>query len=125
MSTTARNEDYDAIVKTMQLYIDCFNDNDIAKAREAFHEDAWIFYVDENGSLVKNLISECFERWTSPPSWNAVGRIFSVTQAGDAAAVQINFDEPGEPGNWIDLHNLVRIDGKWKITNKTATHSSR
>ena len=30
----------------MQLYIDGFNDHDINKLREAFHEDAWIFYID-------------------------------------------------------------------------------
>jgi hypothetical protein len=27
--------------------------------------------------------------------------------------------------NWIDFHSLLRINGVWKITNKTATHSSR
>jgi len=26
---------------------------------------------------------------------------------------------------YIDFHNLIRINGVWKITNKTATHSSR
>jgi ketosteroid isomerase-like protein len=122
---TARTDDYDAIVRTVKLYIDAFNDNDISKLREAFHEDAWIFYIEEDGSLVKNLISESFERWASPPSWGVVGRIISVTQVGDAASVQLSFDEAGEPSGWIDFHNLLRINGKWKITNKSATHSSR
>jgi hypothetical protein len=45
----------------MQLYIDGFNDNDVGKFREAFHEDAWIFYIDVGGALHKNLISESFE----------------------------------------------------------------
>jgi hypothetical protein len=27
--------------------------------------------------------------------------------------------------DWIDFHSLVRDNGIWKITNKTATHSSR
>ena len=27
--------------------------------------------------------------------------------------------------SWVDLHNLLRINGIWKITNKTATHASR
>jgi ketosteroid isomerase-like protein len=43
---TARTDDYDAIVRVMQLYVDAFNDNDIEKLREAFHEDAWIFFID-------------------------------------------------------------------------------
>jgi hypothetical protein len=83
----ARTDDYDAIVRVVQLYVDAFNENDISKLREAFHEDAWIFYIDADGTLHKNLISESFERWASPPSWGVVGRFISVTQVGDAATV--------------------------------------
>ena len=53
------------------------------------------------------------------------GRIISVTQVGDAASVQLSFDSAtGKSHEWIDFHNLLRINGVWKITNKTATHSS-
>lgn len=121
---TARTDDYDAIVRVMQLYIDGFNDNEASKFREAFDKDAWIFYIDADGKLHKNLISDDFERWAMPPSRGAVGRFISVTQIGDAAAVQLSFDTDKSWG-WIDFHNLVRVDGVWKITNKTATHSSR
>ena len=58
----------------MQLYIDGFNDNDVGKFREAFHEDAWIFYIDADGALHKNLISESFEMWATPPGLGVVGR---------------------------------------------------
>ena len=44
----------------------------------------------------------------------------------DAAAVQLSFDSTADKTNgWVDFHNLQRINGVWKITNKTATHSSR
>jgi ketosteroid isomerase-like protein len=122
---TARTDDYDAIVRVVQLYVDAFNEDDISKLREAFHEDAWIFFVDGDGALHKNLISESFEAWASPPSSGVVGRFISVTQVGDAAAVQLSFDPADKPYGWIDFHNLLRINGVWKITNKTATHSSR
>jgi hypothetical protein len=123
---TARTGDYDDIVRVMQLYIDGFNDNDIRKFEKAFHEDAWIFYSDAAGVLHKHLISESFERWAAPPSWGVVGRLISVTQVGDAAAVQLSLDAPSDKSkSYIDFHNLVRINGVWKITNKTATHGSR
>ena len=108
----------------MQLYIDGFIDNEVGKFQEAFHEDAWIFYIDADGILHKSLISESFEQWATPPSRGVVGRFVSVTQVGDAASVQLSFDSERSQG-WIDFHNLLRIDGVWKITNKTATHSSR
>jgi hypothetical protein len=121
---TARTDDYDAIVRVMRLYIDAFNENDVSKLKEAFDDDAWIFFIDADGRLHKHRISEDFERWAAPPSWGVVGRFISVTQMGDAAAVQLSFDSEGSSG-WIDFHNLLRINGVWKITNKTATHSSR
>ena len=77
---TKRTDDYDEIVRVVQLYIDGFNDNDINKFKEAFHEDAWML------------------------SWD---------RAADKSA------------GWIDFHNLLRINGVWKIMNKSATHSSR
>ena len=122
---TARTDDYDEIVRVVKLYIDGFNENDIEKFKEAFHEDAWIFYIDAEGGLHENLISENFEEWASPPSSGIVGRIISVTQVGDAASVQLSFDPKDRPYGSIDFHNLLRINGVWKITNKTATHSSR
>jgi hypothetical protein len=121
---TTRTDDYDAIVRTVQLYIDGFNHNEAAKFREAFDEDAWIFYIDAGGKLHKNKISDDFEKWALPPSRGVVGRFVSVTQVGDAASVQLSFDADKASG-WIDFHNLLRIKGVWKITNKTATHSSR
>jgi Putative lumazine-binding len=121
---TTRTDDYDEIVRVMQLYIDGFNDNEISKFKEAFDENAWIYYIDADGKLHKNLISESFEAWATPPGRGVVGRFISVTQVGDAAAVQLSFDSERSQG-WIDFHNLLRINGVWKITNKTATHSSR
>jgi hypothetical protein len=122
---TQRTDDYDAIVRVIRLYIDAFNDNDVSKLQEAFDDDAWIFFIDADGGLHKHLVSKDFDRWAAPPTWDVVGRIVSVTQVGDAASVQLNFDSEKSGGGWIDFHNLVRIDGAWKITNKTATHCSR
>ncbi len=99
---TARTDDYDAIVRVMQLYIDGFNDNEASKFREAFDKDAWIFYIDADGKLHKNLISDDFERWAMPPARGVVGRFISVTQVGDAAAVQLSFDADKAWG-WIDF----------------------
>jgi len=118
--------DYDEIVRVVQLYVDGCNDNDINKFKEAFHEDAWIFFTFPDGTLFKDWIANCLEGWAAPPSWNIRGRIISVTQAGDIATVLLGFDTTDEwaPG-WVDRHSLLRTDGVWKITNKTATHSSR
>ena len=92
--------------------------------RQAMQTYDLFFYINADGSLHKNLISKSFEGWSTPPSSGVVGRIISVTQTGDAAAVQLSFDSD-KSGGWIDFHNLLRIKGVWKITNKSATHASR
>jgi hypothetical protein len=55
---TARTEDYDEIVRVVQLFIDAWNDNDISKLRVAFDEDARIFYI-----VFEVRQTEVFDRW--------------------------------------------------------------
>lgn len=121
----AATPDYDEIVRVAQLYIDGWNEYDVGKLKEAFHENAWIFFTDAKGILFKDLISNCFE-WAAPGNHDIHGRIISVQQAGDVAVVLLGFDYLPDPtDSWVDFHSLLRIDGVWKIMNKTATHSSR
>jgi hypothetical protein len=123
---TDATPDYDEIVRVVQLYIDGFNECDIAKFQKAFHEDAWMFCTDADGILHKHLLADCFEEWATPPRANLVGRVISVQQAGDVACVLLGFDNAADLANsWVDFHSLLKLDGVWKIMNKTATHSSR
>ena len=125
-ATTTQAPDYEEIVRVVHLYTDAFGAGDVSMLKEAFHEDAWIFFTHPDGSLFKSRISDCFEEWASPPHSRIDGRVMAVTQAGDIANVLLGFDNVDEPSNsWVDVHNLIRVDGIWKITNKTATHTSR
>ena len=102
MTTTA--PDYDEIVRVVQLYVDGFNHREggpaegpdpvrVSKFREAFHEDAWIFFTGQDGALHKALLADYFEKWATPPPAKIAGRIISVTQAGDVASVLLGFDD--------------------------------
>ena len=108
---TARTDDYDQIVRVVQLYIDAFNDNDISKFKEAFDEDAWMYYINPDGSLYKDLISKSFREWASPPSSGIVGRFISVTQVGDAASVQLSFDYAS--GGSVSVHARSQFRGRF------------
>jgi hypothetical protein len=132
--------DYDEIVRVVQLYVDAMSGREggpvdgpdpvrVNMLKEAFHEDAWIFYTEPDGTLQRNLISERIDAWAGPRQETGrlvAGRIISVTQAGDVASVLLGFDSvDGEESSWVDFHSLLRLDGRWKITNKTATHATR
>ena len=123
---TATATDYDDIVRVVQLYVDGFNDHDIAKFREAFHPSACIYFTEPDGTLYQNLLTNCFAEWVAEPQHHTVGRVLSVQHAGDVASVLLGFDNADDLANsWVDIHSLLRIDGTWKIMNKTATHCSR
>lgn len=114
----------DEIKRVVQLYVDGFQGGR-EKLEEAFHKDAWIFAVDADGALATDLISDRFERWAN--SQRAVkSRFIAVTQAGEVASVLLGFDNSENlEDSWVDVIALVKFDGIWKITNKTAAHSTR
>ncbi len=118
--------DRDEIVRVMHIYADNWGKGDPTLFREAFRDDAWLLYTTPDGSLVKKRIWDDFENWASEKV-EANCRIISLLQAGDIANVLLGFEaaEWGLGDYWVDLVNLIRVDGVWKITNMTAAHSSR
>ena len=116
--------DIDEIKRVVQLYVDGFRGNR-QKLEEAFHQEAWIFALDADGVLATDLISARFERWAN--SHRAVkSRFIAVVQAGEVASVLLGFDNSENlRDSWVDVIALLKVGGNWKITNKTAAHSSR
>jgi hypothetical protein len=124
-TTTVTTPAYDEIVRVVQLYYDGFGRSDVNRFEEAFHEDAWIFYTDADGVLHNGLLTDRFVSWAAGQG-HSDGRVIAVTQAGDVASVLLELTNHADPSDsWVDVHALLRINGVWKITNKTSTHSSR
>jgi putative lumazine-binding protein len=116
--------DFDAICRAAQLCTEGEAQGDVAKLREAFHADAWMF-----GSLAGTRfdvpIEELFKLAESAPADTGAyrSRVLSVQQTGDAAVAVV-----AEEGYWgavsfIDYLLLARIDGVWKIVCKLFAHT--
>jgi Putative lumazine-binding len=116
--------DYDAICRVLQLCADGEAKGDVAKLREAFHEDARMF-----GSIAGERydvpIEELFALAESEPAdtGNYRSRVLSVQQTGEAAVGVV-----AEEGYWgsvsfIDYFLLARIEGDWKIVCKLFAHT--
>ncbi|MBB3331696.1 hypothetical protein BDK63_002580 [Halomonas campaniensis] len=126
MNTTVdeRTPDHDEIVRVVQGYVEGFQGRR-DKLEEAFHEDAWILAVDAEGGFSKDLISDRFERWAASHR-QVRGRVIQVTQAGEVASVLLGFDNTETPADsWVDVLALLKLDGRWQITHKSAVHSTR
>jgi len=115
--------DYDAIRDVVQLCLDGEANGDVAKLQQAFHADARMF-----GSLagerydvpIQGLFDMAAEGPADTGSYRS--RILSIHQVGDAASATV-----AEEGYWgtvsfVDFFSLCRIDGTWKIVNKTFVH---
>jgi len=118
MSNAPANlSDYDAIVRTIQHYIDGAISGRGDDMKPAFHKDATIFgYVGKD--LLAGPIHQLFD-WNDQngPASGLKACIASIDIYKTIATVRLELD------NWTghrftDLHTLLKVDGEWKIMNK-------
>jgi hypothetical protein len=118
-------EDIDAIAEAIQLFIDGTARGDQAKLAEAVHPDARMYGAigaqrfDEPMTELANIVTET----PADIAGTYRARIASIVQAGDAASATVI-----EEGFWgtvscVDFLSLCRIEGRWRIVNKTFTHT--
>ena len=114
-----------AIEEAVQLYIDGASKGEPDKLRQGFHEQAWMF-GSVSGQRYDMPIAQMIEITESQPfdsDGSFTARITSVEQVGDAATARVE-----EGGCWgglsfVDFFALAKIDGTWKIVNKTFAHT--
>ena len=113
------------ITRTVNLYVEGVRDGDAAKLEEAFHPDARMW-----GSLAGHRydipIAEMIAMFDGKPadvegSYRA--EITSVEQTDDVASAVLTEEGFWGTVSFVDFFALVRIDGAWKIVNKTFVHT--
>jgi len=117
MASATDINDYDAILKTIQHYIDGAKSGRGSDMKPAFHDDATIFgYVGPD--LFAGPIQGLYD-WNDAngPASGIVSRIVSIDVVGSVASVRLESD------NWTghrftDFFNLLKFEGQWKIMNK-------
>jgi hypothetical protein len=121
VGTSDRAPDHDEIARVVQLYIDGVAKADVAKLREAFHEDARMF-GEAGGTRYDEPIGEMFKD-PAADTGNYTARIVSVRQTGDVATVELAEDGYWGTASFVDYFSLARIGGTWKIVNKVFAHT--
>ena len=117
-------DDYDEIVRVLVLCLEGEAKGDAGLLKEAFHEDARMF-GEVAGERYDMPITEFFEVAEAEPAdtGNHRGRVLSVHQVGDAANAVVAEDGYWGTLSFIDFFTLNRIEGDWKIVNKTFVHT--
>jgi hypothetical protein len=123
MATTGSEQG--EITRAVDLYVEGVRDGDGAKLREAFHREAWMF-----GSLAGTRYDEPIGELIALVDGKPVdvdgsfqARVMSVEQVGDAAFAVLEEDGFWGTVSFTDFFTLARIDGTWKIVNKTFAHT--
>lgn len=118
MSETAVDiNEYKAITRVLQHYIDGARSGRGEDMQPAFHADATIYgYVGDElfAGPIRNLYD-----WNDQngPASGIVGHITRIDVAGSAASVRLELDD-WTGHRFTDFFNLLKIDGEWKIMNK-------
>ena len=123
MATVA--QETDQITAAVQLYIDGAREGDAGKLRAAFHADArmWGSLGGARYDVPITTMIEMFDGKPCDVDGSYVATITALEQADDTAEVTL-----AEEGFWgtvsfVDFFSLCRIDGEWKIVNKTFIHT--
>jgi hypothetical protein len=117
MESTSVDSEHAAITAVLQHYIDGAKSGKGDDMKPAFHKDATVFgYV--GGDLFAGTIEKLFD-WNDQngAATGLQAQIASIDLVDTVATVRLELD------NWTghrftDLFTLLKVDGKWQITNK-------
>ena len=124
MAATATDE-RTAIEAAIQLYIDGASKGDAGKINETFHESAWMYgHVDGHRfDMPAAQLAETVAAQPLDSDGSFTARIASIEQVGDVARVTLEEDGAWGSLSFVDYFTLAKIDGTWKIVNKTFAHT--
>ncbi len=103
----------------LEHYLQGHATGDPAHFRAAFHPEAKLFFIRE-GKLTTRTSEEYINGASGKPPADEAQRkrwIESIDIAGNAAVAKIILDYPTT--RFVDYMSLLKIDGEWKIVNKT------
>ncbi len=119
-------EDYQAITKVLNKYIEGCKQAKSSIMKPAFNEHATMYSVGADGKLDGGAIPILFEGIDKNfrPSPDAQAAITRIEIVGNAASARI--DANGMSGlSFTDFFQLLKVEGKWTVVSKIfQTHEA-
>lgn len=110
-----------AVRAALQHYLLGHATGDGSHFEMVFHPESKLFWMRE-GALATRTSAEYIAGASGEPAEDEAERRREITMVdvtGDAAVAKIVLDYPGRV--FTDYMSLLKIDGEWKIVNKTFT----
>ena len=118
-SPVAQNPEEAAVRRTLEHYIRGHATGQGEEFRKAFHPDAKLFAI-RDGKYWQLTSEEYIARAAGKPAADEAQRkrsIEAIDVTGNAAVAKVVLDYPQV--KFTDYMSLLKIDGEWKIINKT------
>lgn len=121
LPSLAKSGEEEAVRKTVDLYFQGQATGNGDFFRKAFHTEAKLFWV-RDGKFSQRTSEEFAAGASGKPAADEAERkrrIESIDITGNAAIVKVVLDYPTV--KFTDYFTMLKIDGEWKIMNKTFT----
>lgn len=118
-TATAQDNESELVKVPLNNYLQGHVTGNAEFMRKAFHKDARIMAF-RDGKLLNWSVEEFASRFTGTQAKDEAERtrkIESIDVSGNAAVAKISLDYPTI--KFIDYMALLKIDGEWKIVNKS------
>lgn len=121
---TSEQDSYQAVRRTLWLYLHGTSYNQQQQIKQAFHPQAELFLAKEGQPIWQVPVDE-YLSWFKPAKTGQfngrIGEILSIEIDGDLASAKAEILQPQSGQRFIDMFLLKRIDGQWQIISKAAT----
>jgi Putative lumazine-binding len=117
MGVFAQNSDLLAIEKTCNDYLIGGTENNAERVTSAFHPNARMIYLVEGKYTEVNAAQFFSERIKPGPPQDRKTAVMSIEVNGHAAFAKLHI--LNAKGAFFDYMTLLKIDGAWKIINKS------
>ena len=115
LAQALKNQDA-GIRETVLNYVNGRNTGDSVQLKKAFHKDAALSFIDVDGELVKWTAAEYINRMSTGKKQDCTGEILEVRSFMDAAQATVVLKYSHTI--YYDYLNLLRVHGRWVITDK-------
>lgn len=112
----AQADEYKAVAKTVNYYLEGGTNSDYETLMKAFHEDAVVGFINKENTLEFKKATDFFGGMKPGPKSDRKTRVVQINISGNAASAHLLIEAPTYVFN--DYMNLLKFGDEWKIVNK-------
>ena len=117
---TIPTSEYEAVIKTVQAYVDGLIAGDNKVISTAFHKDAIMYGLTATKELLGGSISNLYQyvdQYGKAPEIKVRLDVLGITPT--TAVVKVDMEKDAGGFDYTDFHTLIKLDGRWSIIAKT------